>query len=44
MLVIALRYTIVNVKRTTIVVKSPQMSVDQLCALRGRLNTSEYGL
>jgi hypothetical protein len=35
---------IVNANRTTIVVKSPQKSIDPLCALRKRPNTPEYGL
>jgi hypothetical protein len=40
MLVIVLLDMIVNVNWTTIVVKSPQMSVDPLCTLRKRPNTS----
>ncbi len=44
MLVIILLDTIVNVKVIPIVVKLPHATVGQLCALRKRPNTSEYGL
>jgi len=44
MLVIALLYTIVNVNRTTFVVKSQQTLVGPFCAPRKRPNTSEYDL